>query len=99
NAGRPTRERRHGKTARVAEPVQHLASRGERAYPLPVVALVEKETGLLSAFDVDAEIDAVLDDRTAPRLFVSSCETRPGFKSLQAPHLRIRALVDRLATR
>src|SRR6185503_12019738 len=87
-------QRRDREAARVAERIEHFAARGERAHALPVVALVEEEPGLLSRLDVDAEMQAVLDDRAALRLAVAPGKSGPRRQALQRAHLRIRALVD-----
>ena len=90
-------QRGDGEAARVAEPVQHFAAGGERAHALPVLPLVEKEAGLLSLLDVDAEVEPVLDDGTARRGAVAAGEADSLLQALQCSYFGVRALEHRFA--
>src|SRR5437016_134544 len=97
DALRAAGHRGDGEAARVAEPVQHFAAGGERAHALPVLPLVEKEAGLLSLLDVDAEVEPVLDDGTARRGAVAAGEAGSLLQALQCSYFGVRALEHRLA--
>src|SRR5688500_90017 len=90
-------ERGDREPARIAEAVEHRATGGEAAHSLAVFALVEEEAGLLALLDVDAEVQAVLDDGAARRLAVSPDKADPLRKLLELAHFGVRALEDRLA--
>src|SRR5437763_1929089 len=69
-------ERMEGEAAGVAEAVEHFATGGKRAHALAVLALIQKEPGLLALLHVHFEIQAVLDDWTARRGAVAAHESR-----------------------
>ncbi len=90
-------ERVDGEAAGVAEAVEHFASGGELAHTMAVLPLVEEEAGLLALLDVDAEVEAVFDDRATRGLAVAAHEARARLEPFQLARLGVRALVDRLA--
>src|SRR5436190_8951356 len=64
---------------------------------MTVLPLVEEEAGLLALLDVDAEVEAVFDDRATRGLAVTAHEARARLEPFQLARLGVRALVDRLA--
>src|SRR5262245_15972957 len=96
DAPRAAGERRDREAAGIREAVEHLAAGGELAHALAVLALIEEEAGLLPLLDVDAEIQAVFDDRAAGGVTVAAREAHARGQGLELAHLGIRALEDRL---
>src|SRR6185369_5122753 len=73
-----------------------LAPRRERAYALPVLALIEEKAGLLPRLDVDAKMQAMLDDLSARRFAVAAREAHSRLQPPERAHFRIGAFVNRL---
>src|SRR5262245_25797099 len=89
-------ERGDREAAGVGEAIEHLASRGELAHAMAVLALVEEEAGLLPLFHVDAEVEAVFHDRAARGVAVAPREAHASWQGLEFAHLGVRAFEDRL---
>src|SRR6202008_3499220 len=99
HALRAAGERGDGNAPGVGDAVEHFATRGEGAHPLAIFALVEEEAGLLALLDVDAVVEAVLDDRAARRVAVAAGEAAARLPPPELSPLGVGTLEDRSATR
>ena len=91
-------QRRDSKAARIAKAVQHVAAHRKRADATAILALVEKEPGLLAGDYIDLVAQRILEQAHAFRQHaVSGAGARR--QAFERPHLRIRPLVDRRAAR
>lgn len=77
-----------------SEAVEHFLSFGEKRHERPVVALVEIESALVAASQIDVESKVMFPDFHQPGRVFSQEHPRGGFESFPGACLSVRPLVD-----